>query len=384
MVVNQILQVPIGINNFLQTPVALSSLELLVLEIPQKGIFKSAIGVRKSKKALIVKWITPDGDLGYGECSCRPDPFYSHEFVDGAIEVIRSFIFPLLKKRSDYGRTIAEMKKVRGWHFTRAAVEFAMNDVIRRQTGSGLIEAYSEDLMQQVPVGISLGLFDSVKNLETAVHAAVKDGYKRLKFKISPGYDDPDILTALKSVEFENISFDANGSFTSEDFDLLSKYAEMGHIIEQPFAPGNSYLFRQYQGSYHPMRVCLDEEIESFGNLKSYKENMEEVNLKPGRVGGLYETLRMINYCRETDLSAWIGGMFETGIGRAQNLQVAALLSAARAHDQSPSSRYFAKDILLTPIEMKEGLIDRRYFDKIDIDEDAFEDMTIQKIILNK
>ena len=328
---------PLGINNFLHTAVALSSLELTVLEIPQKDIFKSAIGVRKSKKALIVKWITPDGNIGYGECSCRPDPFYSHEFVDGAIEVIRSFIFPLLKKRNDYGRVIAEMQKVRGWHFTKAAVEFAMNDVIRRQTGSGLIEAYSEELMGQVPVGISLGLFDSVENLETAMYAAVKDGYRRLKFKISPGYHDLDILATLRSLEFENISFDANGSFTTEDFDLLSKFAEMGHIIEQPFAPGDSYLFREYQHNHHPMRVCLDEEIESFGNLMSFKENMEEVNLKPGRVGGLYETLKMINYCGEADLSAWIGGMFETGIGRAQNLQLAALLPVARAHDQSPS-----------------------------------------------
>ena len=48
--------VPDSVINFLQTPVSLLKLELVVLELPQVKPFYSAVGVRNSRKALIVKW----------------------------------------------------------------------------------------------------------------------------------------------------------------------------------------------------------------------------------------------------------------------------------------------------------------------------------------
>ena len=76
--------------------------------------------------------------------------------------------------------------------------------------------------------------------------------------------------------------------------------------------------------------------------------------------------------------------MFETGIGRAQNLQVAALLPQSRAHDLSPSSRYFSKDVLVNPITMDNGYIEADNFMNISIDESALASMTVDKIILEK
>ena len=84
-------------SQFLSTNISLSRLELIVIDVPQKETFVSAIGERTSRKALIVKWVKNNGIIGYGECSCRPDPFYSHEYVDGAVQVIKDFIFPKIK-----------------------------------------------------------------------------------------------------------------------------------------------------------------------------------------------------------------------------------------------------------------------------------------------
>ena len=111
---------------------------------------------------------------------------------------------------------------------------------------------------------------------------------------------------------------------------------------------------------------------------------MDQVNIKPGRVGGLYNSLKMIEFCQRHGLDAWIGGMFETGIGRAQNLQIAALLPDAKAHDLSPSSRYFLKDVLMKPISMENGHIDAGDFMNVSINEKALDSMTIDKIILKK
>ena len=147
------------IDKFLKSNISLSKLELLVIDVPQKETFVSAIGERKSRKALIIRWVNKNGISGYGECSCRPDPFYSHEFVDGAIQVIKEFIFPLITKAQTYEDVLRSLEKIRGWNFTKAAIEFAMNDAIRRETGTGILEAAELEQIALVPVGISIGLF---------------------------------------------------------------------------------------------------------------------------------------------------------------------------------------------------------------------------------
>lgn len=371
----------VQLEKFLETPVSLDKLELLVVDVPQHEIFKSAIGERRSRKALVIVWTNKNGIRGYGECSCRPDPFYSHEYVDGAVQVIKDFIYPLLTTAISYQEVLVILDKIRGWNFTKAAIESAMNDVIRRETGQGIIEASGLPQLDKVPVGVSLGLFDTTEGMEAKVAEAIEQKYQRLKFKISPDYTDDKILAILSEVK-GNVSLDANGSFKKNNFKSLSQFADMGFIIEQPFPPTEMYLYKEYLKSYEEFRICLDEDIESYGNLISLHREMDEVNIKPGRVGGLYTSLKMITYCQEHDLDAWVGGMFETGIGRAQNLQIAALLHGAKAHDLSPSSRYFSRDVVEEPIVMDDGFINSKFFINIEPDIEALESMTVDKLVL--
>ncbi|MCF6360067.1 MAG: hypothetical protein L3J29_04815 [Cyclobacteriaceae bacterium] len=374
--------VPSSIKAFLNHEISLVKLELVVIELPQIKPFRSAIGVRTSRKALVIKWHTKEGIVGYGECSCRPDPFYSHEFVDGAIQVIEKFIFPLLKGANTYKKVLVALSKARGWNFTKAAVEFAMNDAIRRSTGKGMLEAWGRSQVDKVPVGISLGLFENGLEMAKAIEEAEVEGYKRLKFKIKPGYASPSIFSTLKACSHPNLSFDANGSFTVDDFISLQLFASLECMIEQPFGPGNSYLQSEFEEKHIKLINCPDEEVETLGQLIEQTDNLSELNIKPGRVGGLFNTIEMMEYCFAHDIPAWIGGMFETGIGRAQNLQIASFLVDAKAHDQSPSNRYFKKDVLKTSIEMEDGVIDSSYFLHPEVDEKAFEELTISKLTL--
>ena len=75
----------------IHTQISLQKLELFSLDLPQKSVFKSGIGIRKSKETLIVKWTDAEGRVGYGECSCRPDPYYSAEFLASAKLLIQHF-----------------------------------------------------------------------------------------------------------------------------------------------------------------------------------------------------------------------------------------------------------------------------------------------------
>ena len=112
---------------------------------------------------------------------------------------------------------------------------------------------------------------------------------------------------------------------------------------------------------------------------------LDEVNIKPGRIGGPFETHRMLAYCRDQGLPAWVGGMFETGIGRFANLRVAARLPEAKGHDLSPSRRYFTTDILKNPLEMADdGTIDLRGEVPPSLDEKILEDLTVHRLVLEK
>ena len=91
------------------------------------------------------------------------------------------------------------------------------------------------------------------------------------------------------------------------------------------------------------------------------------INIKPGRVGGLLEAKRVHDVARERDVPVWIGGMLETGIGRATNVAMAALPGVTMPGDTSASERYFHRD--LTPpfvvapdgtMEVPRGAGDRR------------------------
>ena len=69
------------------------------------------------------------------------------------------------------------------------------------------------------------------------------------------------------------------------------------------------------------------------------------INLKPARVGGYTESLKIYQYCAENDVPLWIGGLLETGVGRATNLAFASLPAVTLPCDISATDRYYDPDV---------------------------------------
>jgi O-succinylbenzoate synthase len=78
------------------------------------------------------------------------------------------------------------------------------------------------------------------------------------------------------------------------------------------------------------------------------------VNVKPGRVGGYLEARRVHDVCAAHGVPVWMGGMLETGLGRAGNVAMAALPNFTLPGDTSASRRYYAQDIT-EPFVMENG-----------------------------
>lgn len=370
----------------LKTPISLARLDILDLAVPQVESFRSAIGTRHERRALYVRWEDQDGAWGIGESSCRPDPYFNAEFVDGATLVLRDHLTPLLPRESTLGELEGLLSRVRGWPFTRAAVLDAACDLVRRRGGKDPLDAWPGKPLRKIPVGISLGLYDRADEAVERVEQAVERGYRRVKMKVKPGMSLGPLHAVRDAFPMLALGFDANGSGGPGDASFFRSLAELDPVmLEQPFPAGRFDLCRELRGLEPALRICLDESITCLGMLRAARElgALDEVNIKPGRVGGQFETLRLLAECREHKTPAWIGGMFETGIGRLACLRFAAHLPDARAHDLSPSNRYFLEDVVREPFTMdEEGQIEIGRGRPVELDEAAIERMCVVRGVL--
>jgi len=346
---------PKGIQSFLNHTLSIDKLELILVDIPQRSSFRSAIGIRKSRQAILLRWTDQDRRQGFGECSCRPDPYYSSEFLEGVTLVIKKFLFPIACRSKTYGGLVANMQQVRGWPFAKAAVEMAAHDLLSHKHGKSIFDHWRIPAKHHIPVGISIGLQDGLNQLEKTVSNALAGHYHRLKFKIQPGFDAAQTQALDAYREQVIISFDANGSFQQGDINQLAQFVPFGSALEQPFPPHRIDYCQEAKMKFPNLKICLDEEVKSLGQMIQAHQlkAVDELNIKPGRVGGLVNSIALADYCYDNDIPCWVGGMFESGIGRSINLQFAARLDAP-AHDLSPSGRYFEKDVLATPLQMNE------------------------------
>ncbi|MFK7907749.1 MAG: o-succinylbenzoate synthase [Chitinophagales bacterium] len=371
-------------NTFANTSISLQSLQLLILDVPQTEQFVSGIGKRTSRKTLIVKWVSKSGHIGYGECSCRPDPYYSAEFLDGAVMTIQKFVIPHLKSSQTYGEVLSILRKIRGWNFTKSAVEAAAYSVVQQETNQSLFDVLPTKPLSKIPSGISMGIYQDKGEMKEAVEKNIAAGYRRLKFKISPNANT-EFFDAVNPLLFDSgavISFDANGSFSAKDLDKFGYFVNTyDTVIEQPFSPSRFDVYLAAKKRFPNLKVCFDEEVKSIGDLIKLHQlgAMDELNLKVGRVGGISNSIEILQYCHQHEIPCWIGGMFETGIGRLLNLQFASYLPNAAAHDLSPSKRYFLQDIIDPDVKMSEGYVDMKEAKKCQVIPELLEKFTIYR-----
>ena len=71
-------------------------------------------------------------------------------------------------------------------------------------------------------------------------------------------------------------------------------------------------------------------------------------------MGGFTECLEIYRICVENELPVWIGGMLETGVGRAANVSFAALPGINLPSDISATDRYFDPDLTEPPFALND------------------------------
>jgi o-succinylbenzoate synthase len=345
-------------------PIAVRRIELVRTERPLVRPFRTSFGTQSTRSVLLVRVRTADLD-GWGECVTPAAPVYSEEYTDGAALVLREHLVPrLLAAGRDLGAADvgARLAGIRGNHMARAALEAAVLDAQLRSAGLSLAHHLGAQT-SRVPAGVSVGIPEGgAAELIDQIEGYLDQGYVRIKAKVAPGFD----VAAMEAVRGRlgpslPLQVDGNAGYDPDDAEHVAALTGLDQLgltmIEQPFGADRIRDHARFAARWHTP-VCLDESIRDATRARDAVESGAAaiVNIKPGRVGGILEAVRVRDVCRERGVGVWCGGMLETGIGRAVNVALSALDGFRFPGDVSASDRYWAED-LTEPFVLEDGHI---------------------------
>lgn len=323
------------------------AIELREVTLPLVRPFRTSFGEETVKETILVR-VESDAAEGWGECVASPLPRYSSEWLDGAWRMLESVMAPALV-RGPIGRPedVGErLGWIRGHRMAKAAVEAAVTDWWLRCGGLSL-RGFVGGVRDRVSCGVSVGIASSPQAMLEEIAGYVDRGYRRIKLKIEPGRDVQVVRAIRESLPNTPLSVDANAAYSLADAPVFEALDELELVmIEQPLhhedLADHARLARRLQTP-----ICLDESIRSARDAAAAIDlgACRVINIKPGRVGGLIESVKIHDTARERDVPVWIGGMLETGVGRAVNVALAAMPGVTLPGDTSGSDRYFSQDL---------------------------------------
>lgn len=345
--------------------------EALEVRMALKEPFVTGFGSTDSRRTVLVHLVDADGAEGWGEAAALDHPFYLPDTTSGTFAVVTEWALPLALDGPPEPRSVAgRLRPIRGNTFAKTGVEAAFwcLEAARQQVplsqllsaGDAAVAAVAGPTggasPMRVPraaieVGDSIGIHPSVEATLEAVDRAVAKGYRRIKLKVMPGWDEEIVAPVRDALGPDAmLQVDANGSYrTSREhfarLEGLDRYDLA--CIEQPLGWDDVDGHARLQARLETP-ICLDECLRSAQDVRRALEldACRNVNLKPGRVGGVAESLEIHRLCLEAAVPLWCGGMLESGVGRALNLALSALEGFNQPADMSPPLELYDYDLV--------------------------------------
>ena len=344
----------------------IAQVELYSLELPFAEPFIISGGRIDARRSIVVVLRDESGHVGYGEAAPDELPFYSEETLGSARDLIPRVLVPRIAGREfDAPEAVDAVLRehVRGNPFARAGVETAAWDLEANRRGTGLAQLVAGRLGVAPGVsftcGVALGIPEDRRpeTLTQRVYEALQHGYRRVKIKVAPGWDEEAVRAARAGMAGTDLplTVDANGAYIWPEHERALRALDAAGLlyIEQPLAPeelvGHARLA-------HTLRtpICLDETLRDAGTARQIValDGPMVWNIKVHRVGGLTEACRIYQTAAACGARVWAGTMPESGIGSQAGLAIAALPGCAFPSDLEPSTRWFGRDVDVIKLTM--------------------------------
>ena len=199
----------------------------------------------------------------------------------------------------------------------------------------------------EVIAGADFGVEKDIDTLLENINIAVKNHAPRIKLKVKKGWDLDVIDAAIKSFAKTTFHIDCNGGYSLKDinfFKSLDKYQLA--FIEQPLS-FDDLLDHSKLAKSISTPVCLDESINSVERAKQAIDigACMYINIKPGRVGGLTNSIKINKLAEKAGIPVWVGGMLESSLGVSTCIALATLDNFTYPGDLFPSERFYKDDL---------------------------------------
>ncbi len=329
--------------------------ELRLVRLPLVHFFETSFA-RIHDREFIVVMVDGEGHRGYGECVTDRDPYYSAETSETAWHILTQYLVSRVLG-VDFGHPreiFPALSQVRGHNMAKAGLEMAAWDLFARMSGIPLSQAIG-GRRTTIASGVSVGIQDSLAALGDKIAIELEAGYQRIKVKIKPGWDVEAVQTIRQRFGDIPLMVDANAAYTLDDADHLAKLDTFElMMIEQPLHYDDVHDHAQLQRRLQTP-ICLDESIHTVHMAAEAiaAGACRIINVKPGRLGGHGESIRLHDLCAAHDIPVWHGGMLESGIGRVHNIHLSTLPNFTLPGDIAASRRYFEPDLIDPPVELQ-------------------------------
>jgi O-succinylbenzoate synthase len=343
----------------------IDAIEYYRVRMPLIYPFRTAFGDDACIESVLVR-MTSGSYEGWGESAPWERPAYSPEFAAGSYMVIGRFIAPLIiGKDIINGQQLQDvMDVIKGNQFAKAALDTAWWDLQAKMLGKPLWKIIG-GTGDTVDVGADFGIMESVDLLLETISEAIRQGFKRIKLKYRPGWELDMISRVRKAFPDTVFHVDCNSAYTLKDIDMFKMLDNFNlAMIEQPLAFDDLIDHSNLQKALKTP-ICLDESINSCNRARQAIEigACKYINIKPGRVGGITNAIKIHDLCHASGIPLWIGGMLESSVGAAHCIALATLPGIKYPSDIFPSDRFYKEDlstpetVLSAPSQVKASVL---------------------------
>ena len=326
----------------------IESAEVRYLELPLISPWRTAYGEDPTIHSVMVR-LAGGGTDGWGEATPFYAPAYSSESATSAYETVRQFLLPRVVGRDiEHAAELLDRISIfKGNPFAKAAVETAWWALHSKILGRPLWQVLG-GTDPKVICGADFGVQDTIDDLLREIQGAVDAGYPRIKLKVRRGWDIQMLEAVRSAFPDPVIHVDCNAGYDlREDTETLMAFDRFNlAMIEQPLQDTDLVEHAKLQKMINTP-VCLDESVKSPRDfrLAIELEACRVINVKPGRVGGLYHAKRIHDMAYNEGMEAWVGGMLESGVGAGICAALGTLLGFTYPADLFPSTKFYVEDI---------------------------------------
>ncbi|BCH30769.1 cycloisomerase [Mesorhizobium sp. L-8-10] len=359
----------------------IKSIETLIVQLPTRREHKWAGLTEVIGRYVMVRMTDSDGRVGWGEAPALKDwgGEFGRYFGESALitrSVIDTYLAPAVigLDLGNFAELHARMDAIiRGYPYSKAAVEFATYDLTGRWLNVPVHTLLGGKARDRVPVTHSIGLI-SIEEARAEVARLVTEGVKTIKVKIGVDPDrDVAMVNAVREVAGEavEICVDANEGYKTPGEAVqtvrrmeknrlkyveqpvmgIERIAEVGRRIDAPVMADESAW-----NAHDAVQI-----IQSGG--------IQIVSIYTTKSGGLYKAMEVGAVCRAAGIICNVNGSIETGVGNLANVQLAAASPAvtlscvipvstpAEAQRGQVGGIYYKDDLLAEPMQFVDGAI---------------------------